>query len=337
MGIYLIYLVHLPGMSGNFNLFFSVIVIPLFFFASGLTARAGAQKPLGEFVKAKVLRILWPYLLFGGITLLVKLVATEGAVLGDVIGWAKQLVVGRRNGLFAPALWFLPCFFLLSILYELLRRYLPGGKKLLVPVCCVLSLAARLAFDGPVLPWGADYALRYLFYYMLGDLLAQPLEKLRRGECALWVKLAAGAVFCGCGGLNLLFYLYGRGYIPGLFGVQLGFVGQVIEIFCMAMAGLCCVVPLAMLAAPVQGLARLGRATLILCCTETITKTLVPAFFEAIGLTMRYETPLLGLVCTAIFLAAGYYALARPILSYFPWATGRFKNDRNTGKESVAI
>lgn len=328
IGIYLIYLIHLPGMSGNFNLFFMIIAVPLFFFAGGLTAGSGHSWPFGQFVLLKAQRILWPYFLFGGLSIAVKLVSVENAVLGDVIGWGKQLVWGMRNHLFAPALWFLPCYFLLNVFYEFLYRYLPGKKPVFIAVCCVISGTTRLLVDEPLLPWGADYALRYLFYYMAGELLAEPLEKLRCGKAKRGVFLAVGVTVLLSAAYCLVNYLYGRGYLPGLFHITLAYPGQVAELFAMALTGIVCLTALAMALANLPVLQAIGQCTLVLCCTETITKTLVPALFEAIGLTMHYETPLLGLCSAAIFLAAAYFAIARPVASYLPWAIGRFE-DRN--------
>lgn len=337
MGIHLIYLVHLPGMTGNFNLFFMLMAVPLFFFAGGMTASSGLEKPFGAFLLDKARRILWPYLLFGLLTMAVRLATMENATLGDVIGWSKQLLLGRRNSLFAASLWFLPCYFCLTVLYYLLRKLL-RRQSVLLCAAAALSVVFRLCFDGPVLPWGLDYAGRYLFYYALGNALLPQLERLRHGGLPRWGKPVLAVAFAGAAGLNLLFYLYGRGYLPGLAGLTLGYVGQVAELALMTWAGVFCLVGLAMVLAPLPKLARLGQASLLLCCTESITKLIVPVAFEAVGLQLHYETPMQGLLCSALFLAVAYYGLAKPILAYFPWATGRSaKITQQTGKESVTI
>ncbi|MEG0803895.1 MAG: acyltransferase family protein, partial [Pygmaiobacter sp.] len=245
LGIYLIYVVHLPGNTGNFNLFFMIFAVPLFFFAGGLTAQRSKERPFRVFLRDKTQKILIPYFAFGLLTMAVRMIVLPESKLGELIGWTKQLALGRRNNLFAASLWFLPCYFCVTLLYHGLQRVLKN-QWLLLGVCTVLSLAVRFSIDAPLLPWGLDSAVRYLFYYALGDVLITPIERARNDGLNRGEKLIFAAVTGGVLWLNLLNYLYGRGYIPGLFGVTLDFNGQVIELIGMALVGLYAVVLLSL-------------------------------------------------------------------------------------------
>lgn len=337
IGIYLIYVVHLPGALGNFNVALMVFAVPLFFFAGGLTDRFSRARSWKEFLRRRAQRILIPYVAFGVATMLVRVLVDEDKSLGNLITWAKELLLGRRNHIFAVALWFLPCYFVMTLCYRALRQLLKK-RWLILLVCAGVSLTVRLFIESwEPLPWSIDSAGRYLFYYALGDALFAPLEAIRAGGAKRWQTAVFYLLGAGSVGLFLLGYIYGRGYLPSLVGVELPFAGQVAELIGMALVGLYTALLLAFALQTVPGLARLGQASLLLCCTESMVKLVLPLAFETVGLTILYDEPVYCLLSAALFVAAAYWAMARPVQAYLPWMMGRFSQKiSRPGKDGEA-
>ena len=322
IGIYLIYVVHLPNNVGKFNMFFMLFAVPLFFFSGGLTDRLSTITSYKDFVIKKAKQILIPYFVFGVLTGVVRLIIIPDTQLGDIIVWGKELIIARRNDLFAPSLWFLPCYFVLVCIYRALKTLIKNNKLLLI-ACLVISIIARYTIDGPVVPWGIDYAMRYLAYYAIGVNVYPLVERMKSGNISIINKIIFSFITLSAFSLLLINYLYGIGYIPSLLGITLTHPGKVAETIYMTVVGLYCVTIVSIILSRLNFFAAIGRVSLLLCCGESITKLITPVIFEVFGLTLHYESPMQGLLCCALFIIIAYYFIALPVEKYFPEAVGK--------------
>ena len=322
IGIYLIYVVHLPNNVGKFNMFFMIFAVPLFFFSGGLTDSFSTITSYKDFVLKKAKQILIPYFIFGVLTGVVRLIIIPDTQLGDIILWGKELLIARRNDLFAPSLWFLPCYFILVCIYRGLKMFIKNNKLLLI-TCLVISIITRYTIDGPIAPWGIDYAMRYLAYYAIGVNVYSIVERIKLGKISIVNKIVFSFITLTAFSLLLINYLYGIGYIPSLLGITLNYQGKVTEIIYMTVVGLYCLTVVAIFLSRLPFFAAIGRVSLLLCCGESITKLITPVIFEVFGLTLHYESPMQGLLCCTLFIIIAYYFIALPVEKHFPEAVGK--------------
>lgn len=331
LAIWLIYMTHYDGM-GRFGLLGQYSALGILFFASGFTAFTRREQPLGAFVKEKAARLLAPYFLFGVLTLVVRVFLFELS-LGDMIDWMKRLVWGARNVCPVAAMWFLPCLFWMAFYYKVLQRLLKN-RWVLLGASLLISAAVKFIHEGPVLPWGADMAGRFLIYYALGD-FASGLWREKGAALRRCVPAKAAGAALAAASFYVLYinFYYGLGYFPSLFGVQeasfavlsaITFLYQCSAVVCAACLGL------ALQKIPL--LCRMGRMTLVFCCTEQIVKVVLPLAFAAVGLALPDSGSQVGGAAMALqaagMLLAAYYGLAIPLAKYFPWMLGRFEKAR---------
>lgn len=157
--------------------------MPLFFFAAGVVYK---EHPIIKDFLHRALTILVPYLFFGIITLLYWHFAERHYKPSDLsfIDALKGLLIGNEDALdFNIPLWFLPCFFLTLILYNLVRRFFstiarraPKGVHQFISFVICIGLSLVYSFDLlKVLPWGIDRIPKYIIFVSLGEIAANIL------------------------------------------------------------------------------------------------------------------------------------------------------------------
>lgn len=323
LAMYFVYVVHYSGM-GRYGILLLAALVPCFFFASGFTVYRHADDAFLPFLFTRLRRIIWPYFVFGFLSLAVRIFVLEMS-MGEIIAWVRSFLYGSRANIPVAALWFLPCLFCMSLLYHVLRRFL-RNPWLLLGVCFAISAAVKLIHEAPVLPWGVDMAGRFLIYYALGDVAHTLTEGKTLAALPAWQKCALGVFTLGNIYVLYTHFYFGRGYFASLLGIaELPLWAQYAEQFLLALNALWCVTALAVVLSPIPGLQRAGRYTLVLCGTEQIVKTLVVLAFTGLGFTLPDTGGAAMLLQAAGMLMVAYYAFARPIARYLPWMLGRVK------------
>ena len=176
IGIVLVVFGHSPGMPALAVVLIFSFHMPLFFFLSGMLHGASRGTP-AEVIRRKARTLLVPYLFFFCLSLAYWLATRnlgdrarkfEGVTVTDAI---HGLFTGRSSDLFVnEPLWFLPCLFVCTALYVLLRRRL---APLTILGCALAVVAAWNWTDGWAtrLPWGLDIAWVAMIFYAAGDAL----------------------------------------------------------------------------------------------------------------------------------------------------------------------
>ena len=143
--------------------------MPLFFMVSGYLYK---KKPVIEDLKRRLVTIVIPYLSFGFLVLLYWALIERKfrySTMG-VIDSALGLLRGQYEFLdFNVHLWFLPCFFITLITYNILMNLV--GKKWTYVIVASMSIV-YLVITIPSLPWGIDRMFQYIFFVMCGDILS---------------------------------------------------------------------------------------------------------------------------------------------------------------------
>lgn len=153
--------------------------MPLFFLLSGMLFQRGKYDSFPQFLKKRAKRLLVPYVAWSVVTWCVWFVFRY--VRHDPVDsyWMPllQTVIAQGSGEFIvhnSALWFVPCLFLVEIMYFGISRLSTSVRLLICFGCAGLSflLGALYGKDyWPLLPWNMDAALIALPFYGVGNVL----------------------------------------------------------------------------------------------------------------------------------------------------------------------
>lgn len=157
--------------------------MPLFFLLSGMLFKKEKYSSYVSFMIHRANRLFIPYIIYSVLTWI--LWATFRYVRHDEVDSYMmpllQTVIAQGSGAYIvhnSALWFIPCLFLVEILYFFISQL---SKWLSVLICfgCAASSFALGAFYSDdywfMLPWNADAALIALPFYCIGNLVAREI------------------------------------------------------------------------------------------------------------------------------------------------------------------
>lgn len=169
IGIILVVIGHIYSNCMIFNWVYS-FHMPLFFLAAGWVYK---EKHILADVKRRIQTIVVPYFSFGLLVLIYwQLIERRfrdsdmgfvDSLLGLFLGWYGNLD-------FNVHLWFLPCFFVTVVLFNILVN--AGGRKTAYIVSVLMSLVYVIV-PMPELFWGMNRVFKYIGFYAVGVALAR--------------------------------------------------------------------------------------------------------------------------------------------------------------------
>lgn len=199
LGMFIVVSGHIHPYYKWFSLTVHCFVIPLYFLLSGMTFKRSKFPTLWEFIKHRAKTLLLPYLMLSLVTWAfwaIFNVVSHNQV--DLWGPLLQTFIAQGSGGFLVhnvPLWFLPCLFVIEVLYYMIDK-LPEWANIL---CCVLLsvLGACMIswWRGPfiLLPWSIESAFVAIIFYCAGNLLVKHLGLIGIQEKVLgrkWLSLA---------------------------------------------------------------------------------------------------------------------------------------------------
>ena len=190
--------------------------MPLFFLAAGWVYK---KKPILNDIRRRIETIVVPYFSFGLLLLTYWQLIERRFRDSDMsfVDSFKGLLSGCYENLdFNVHLWFLPCFFVTVILFNILVNV--GGKKIAFIVSVLMSLI-YIALPMPELFWGINRVFKYIGFYAIGVLLAI------KGVGVVKSKIGATLIALILLALNFYLSLYNlttgiMWFITGLIGVS---------------------------------------------------------------------------------------------------------------------
>ena len=179
LGMFIVVSGHIHPYYQWFSLTIHCFVIPLYFLLSGMTFKRNKYPTLWEFIKHRARTLLLPYLMLSLVTWAIWAVfnlTSHNQV--DIWGPLIQTFIAQGSGGYLVhnvPLWFLPCLFVIEVLYYMLDK-LPEWKNVLC--CIILSIIGACMISwwrGPfvLLPWSAESAFVSIIFYCAGNIVVK--------------------------------------------------------------------------------------------------------------------------------------------------------------------
>lgn len=309
LGIVAIFCGHLGRETGGLYGFVFSYHVPLFLFVSGIFAHYAEDVRFLEVFRKKFRRIVVPYVFIVMITMPVIVLTTKEDVW-TYFSYAKQFVFGIRNRMYASSLWFFSCLFVMSILFEILRRVLRYNVLLLLASCALYVVSGTLFPHNPgVEPswiFNIDSACYYMIYYAAGYSLRGVLlrdsrlrepqrEEADSGRAGAERRRTALFAVAACLTAAYAFLVYidkdvlweAVSHMPGADMICPVLRASLLILFQIL---------LAKMLAPADRIAYYGSQTLWLCANEFIVKKILTAAAAILGLEITVQSALSAVV-----------------------------------------
>ena len=308
-GIILVVIGHIYKNEIVYNWIYS-FHMPLFFFIAGYLYK---KKNIIDDIKHRLQTILVPYFDFGVLVLLYWIVFER--YFRDSILSIPKAILGLLLGIYSfldfnVHLWFLPCFFVTVILYNILRNSI--GKRVTYIASAFLSMVGVVlnlpVIDKGTLPFCADLVLIYIGFYALGNFFKEKNIFGIISTRSLLLLIGTGELMANF----FLTYLYGY---KGIYWFVFGMVGVV---------GICLI---SIAIRENRILEFYGRSSLIILCIHgPIYRALVKItslFIEKSTETIREDLFLVILISTLTLVNCSL--IYEFVKNKAPWMIGKSK------------
>ena len=275
VAIVMVLLSHYDG--GKLSVFANRSCVQIFFFISGIFA-FGGRYTLPQYVKKQAQSLLLPYGIFAVVNIIFHFIFNPSTPVKDMLGFALNFIVARRNEVMVAAMWFLPCLFFASILYKAMVILLKK-QRYIVPVCFVISAVFKLWFESPVYIFSVNQGLKYLIYIALGGLIAPYFKKFKKAWKHLPKSYRTAALLIYAVDCAYILRLYVKGYVfwpKAIWALSLVYFLNVV--MCIIF-----VLGLSMVLEKIKPVVWIGQNTLGFCCLENINRALLNTAMAVVG------------------------------------------------------
>lgn len=237
--------------------------MPLFFLLSGLVFRYKSDESLHAFIRKNARNIMLPYFMFALMSFLLWCVVNKPAFIYALFQFGSIFYGNGNDNLlrFNNILWFLPCLFIVRLMFFGITRRKHTAKALLIIlfVVSVVGYGYSFFFGSLKLPFGFETALTALPFFGVGYLLTGIPDdigkKIKKLSILLLPILSA---FC------LIFALMNFHQ----YGVQIDLRKDVLNNYLYfilaAFSGIFVILMISMLIRQNKGLEYLGRQSLVI-------------------------------------------------------------------------
>ena len=262
----------------------------------------------------KIKYLLVPWLFFAILSiifLVIDLNMTARSAVELLLPVARGCV---RNEFFAGALWFLPCLFVMSVIFRVLTFW--NNKIWIILSGWIMCLSAELLTGQdpsihPVWLWNFDSALYYIIFFSTGYVFYPWMNQLftqrnKRNSIILLISFViSGVIFA--------MVFFGHDPLKMLYSLPRGTTWGAIL---LSMVLVWFLVIVAWFFQNVWILAEIGKCSLYLCGNEWIIKTLFSKGLAIIGWEECLDSPLSACIYT-LFLMWLVYKYVVPIEKQF--------------------
>lgn len=311
IGIILVVTGHIYTNTIIFNWLYS-FHMSLFFFVAGWVYK---KKPVLLDLKRRFQTIVIPYFTFG-VIILIYWAVLERHFRESSMGRFESflgLLRGQYDYLdFNVHLWFLPCFFMTVVIYNVLVNI---NKRMAYGVVILMSVIFIIK-PLPQLPWGLDWVLKYIGFYATGNILAEVhVDKLVIGLWKSDTGLSAPKLI---GGMSII--LIAINFMLSYFNLTTGIMW-----FVNGMIGLSGVAMLSLFIEHNEVIQYLGRISLVILCIHgpvyrVLIKVVSILFHMGTDAVRENIALALIVVVVTLVISAVVYEV---LLRIAPWMIGR--------------
>ena len=309
LGILFIYIGHFGESSGKLYNWVFQFHVPLFFFVSGFFFKIKQNTNLFEFSKDKIVKYIFPYFAFTILLLFANTIKYNYS-FNDVLLQCKLILFGVRNTLQSGGAWFLPCLFVINLIYYMLNR-LTNKKIILFFLSLFLYFISIYVLpDNPaVFPswiWNIDSALFYILYFCIGNISFNFIEDIKERKINTVVSklLIISVIF-----FTIFLFFFERSFL-GIFSIgKMYFLSDILITLILILFN--CF--FAFLLEKVVLLKNIGKETMYLCLNEVFIKNIIIDLLSVLGFTVTLNNPLTTVVYSFLIMYINYKYLI-PIL-----------------------
>ncbi len=303
IGIVFVAIGHIYSNRTVFNWLYS-FHMPLFFLAAGWVYK---KKTILTDIKRRIQTIVVPYFSFGLLVLLYWQVIERrfrDSDMSFIDAWFGLFSGCYDNLDFNVHLWFLPCFFVTVVLFNIMMNL--GGKKITYIAVALMSLV-YVVLPMPELPWGFNRVFKYIGFYAVGVLLAG--RKIKIADRKIRVGVFAVSL------LVLNFYLSLQNLTTGIMW------------FVTALIGVASIILISQLINENRILQYFGRISLIALCIHgpvyrVVVKIVsIPLHMGTDAVRENFLLAMLVVVITMSICSVAYEVVIRVA----PWMIGKKK------------
>lgn len=295
-GILFIYAGHYTTNAGMLYEFVFEFHVPLFFFVSGCSETFNKERNALKNIWKKFLGIMVPFYLFALVSVATKVLitgATAGTVLEYLIIIAKGCI---RNTFIASSLWFLPCLFVIGVMFELVKKLKYRWLMVLFSLAVYILNASGIVRFPRV--YNVNFAAQYQLYFVTGYVLFAKIDSLLSGggrALRITKYVTGGLSFAFTG---LLFFKYNLFRLLSDIPVVSWFVP-----FFTAMTAIWTFLLISYILKDVKLLADMGRETLYYCGNEFLVKRTVNRLIS-VFITININGGMTALIYSFVLLFA---------------------------------
>jgi len=294
IGMFFIYIGHFGKDAGMFYTYAFQFHVPLFFFVSGFFFKNDSTERFSDFIKKKFVRYMIPYFVFNIIYIVIHCIVHQYGI-SFICNQIFKSFLGVRNNLLAGSTWFIPCLFVVEIVFYLLNRILKRKKILLLGSSLLLYIfmiyfSSNNPIINPTMFWNIDSALVYLLYFSIGNISFKYLAKYPSffsGKRKFITYILMIITFV----INIICFFKGRSILGEFLIGKYYFIYDIFFTLILIMGN----VIIAILLRNFKLLQSIGTETLYLCLTENLVKLLVSNIFLFLGINMNFANPLIVL------------------------------------------
>ena len=286
------------------------IAMPLFFFTAGYVYR---ERPILIDIQRRIETILRPYFVFGTICLIYWIFIESRFRQSDMT--VPQAIIGLFRAQntwldFNVHLWFLPCFFVMVVLFNILVKML--GINFAYGFSIIL-LILYLIIPMPDLPWGLNRVCKFIVFYMLGNIARRKISpEVNKNKPNSIVLVSIGIALLTV--VAFLAQVSPQGSLSWYFIATVGIIGCVLLSVCF----------------DCRLLEYLGQASIVILCFHgPIYRVLIKIESVLLNLSteaVRENFVLVSIVIIITLLACS--AIYQIVLKFFPWVIGREAAER---------
>lgn len=342
LAIFAIFLGHLGTKSGKLYLFVYSYHVPLFFFISGFFALKDMEKSLWEYTIKKFQQLIIPYICFSVISV-VFYGLLRNMEIRQILGVIVDYMLGIRNTLISGGLWFLPCLFIVSILFFAIYKILKSRVLVMLGVVVIFVTSRTVLPTEPSWFMNIDSAMYYILYYALGNFFFKIIKNFNFKELKPIVKLiflvgTSGALF-----LTTITYFKGIKLSVEIVHNSIKFLDWVPYIYMLhSVFVTSCAIYVnlffAFMIKDIKIISKIGQNTLCLCGVENITKVLIETSITIVGLKLTLMNPMACIIYTFICVLSAHYIISPVIMrNIVKPATNLFLNTYNNSRRRINL